>query len=76
VVVQVFPPGDDVTVYPVTGAPPVLVGAVQLIDELASWFDVDFTAVGAPETADGTTAEELAEATEVPLAFDAVTANV
>jgi hypothetical protein len=29
VVVAVFPPGDDVTVYPVTGLPPSDVGAVQ-----------------------------------------------
>jgi hypothetical protein len=29
VVVQVFAPGDDVTVYPVIGAKPVLEGTVQ-----------------------------------------------
>jgi len=30
VVEHVFPPGDDVTVYPVIGSPPVFVGAAQV----------------------------------------------
>lgn len=75
VVEHVNPPGEAVTVYPVIATPPVFTGAVQLIVELESWFDVAFTAVGALETADGTTAGEAAEAAEVPLAFVAVTVN-
>ena len=76
VVVQVLEPGVEVTVYPVTVAPPFEIGAVQEIVDVVFWFGVELTAVGAPGTVDGTAAAEAADATEVPLTFVAVTVNV
>ena len=76
VVVQVFAPGEDVTVYPVMAAPPFNAGAVHEITDVVLRFEVASTAVGAPETVDGTAAAEAAEATDVPLGFVAVTVNV
>jgi hypothetical protein len=76
VVVQVFAPGDEVTVYPVTVAPPFRTGAVQDTIDWAFTFDVAETPVGASGTMEGTAAAEAAEASEVPLRFEAVTVNV
>jgi hypothetical protein len=76
VVVQVFAPGDEVTVYPVMVAPPLLDGAVHETVDVVLRFDEPATAVGLPGTVDGTAAAEADEATEGPLAFVAVTVNV
>jgi hypothetical protein len=76
VVVQVFEPGDEVTVYPVIADPPFDAGADQEIVEVVLRFELARTAVGAPGIVDGTAAGEAAEATEVPLALVAVTVNV
>jgi hypothetical protein len=51
-------------------------GAVQVISDVVSRFEVASTAVGAPGTVDGTAAADAADATEEPLAFVAVTMNV
>jgi len=75
-VVHVFEPGDDVTVYPVTAAPPLATGAVQETTELPFTLDVADTAVGAPGAVAGTAAADGVEAAEVPDAFVAVTLNV
>ena len=75
-VVQVFEPGEDVTVYPVTDAPPFSTGAVQDTTDETFAVDVAETAVGAPGTVAGTAAAEAVEAAEVPEAFVAVTLNV
>ena len=70
------PAGDDVTVYPVIAAPPVLEGAVHEMTERAFAFDVADTAVGALGTVEGAAAADAVDATEVPLAFVAVAVNV
>ena len=71
----VKPPGVEVTVYPVIAEPPVSVGAVH--DTVACVFpDVAPTAVGAPGTIEGITAEEGLDATEAPRILVAVTLNV
>ena len=74
VVVQVFPPGLDVTVYFVTAEPPLLEGADQLMVACALPADAE-AAVGAP----GTVAEEIGfevAASESPLAFTAMIVKV
>ena len=76
VVVQVFAPGDDVTVYPVIAAPPFETGAVQETTDWTFSFEVALTAVGAPGTVVGIAAAEAADATDEPLGFVAVTVNV
>ena len=76
VVVLVVAPGDDVTVYPVIEAKPLLEGAVQDTTDWVFSFDVAFTAVGELGTVVGTAAAEATEATDVPLRFVAVTVNV
>lgn len=75
VVVAVCPPGAAVTVYPVMVEPPLLAGAVHVT---AAWvfLGVAVTAVGAPGTVFGVTAELAADAAEVPAALVAVTLNV
>jgi hypothetical protein len=73
--VQVNPPGKEVTVYPVTALPPVDPGAVQLTTEEAL-ATVPETFVGAPGTVLGVTAEDAVEAVEVPIALVALTENV
>ena len=72
--VQVNPPGDEVTVYPVIALPPFDPGAVQLTtdDALAT---VPETPVGAPGTVLGVTLADV-PALEVPIAFVALTENV
>jgi hypothetical protein len=67
---------ETVTVYAVISAPPLLVGAVQLIVVEAFCSDVPTTPVGAPGTVAGVTATEGAEGNEEPIAFVATTLNV
>jgi len=76
VVVQVKPPGVEVTVYAVMGRPPVEEGAVQWMTDWPLAFEVAVTAVGAPGTDAGTMAPEAAEATLVPEPLVALTVNV
>ncbi len=76
VVVQINPPGLDVTVYPVIREPPALVGALH---ETFAWpFPaLALTPTGAPGTgADGVTVFEGAEGALVPVEVVAVTVNV
>ena len=75
-VVHVFEPGEDVTVYPVTEAPPLSAGAVQDTTDETFAVEVAETAVGTPGAVAGTAAAEAVEAAEVPEAFVAVTLNV
>ena len=73
--IAVMPPGLDVTVYPVITLPPVLDGATKAT--LAEAFPaVATTLVGAPGTVAGVTADDAAEAAELPTAFVATTVNV
>ena len=74
--VQVLAPELEVTVYPVTGAPPVEAGAVHDTADWAFWWVVAVTPVGAPGTVDGVAGAEAAEGTLVPMALVAVTVKV
>jgi len=65
-VLQVAPPGLAVTVYPVTAAPPLLVGADQLTVTLLAPKEPR-TEVGAPGTVESTTVPEVAAAPEPAL---------
>ena len=81
VVVQVLAPGAEVTVYPVTGDPPSLVGAVQdtAACALPGTADTDTGAdgaVGGGTVAVGVTAVEGGEAGEVPTSLVAVVVKV
>ncbi len=73
--VAVNPPGEEVTVYPVIAAPPLLAGAVKdtAADPLPATAE---TLVGAPGTVFGVTAVDALEATELPAAFVATTVKV
>jgi len=75
-VVHVNESGADVTVYELIDAPPVDTGAVHDTTDDAFAFEVPDTEVGAPDTVEGTTADEAVDAEPVPLAFVAVTVNV
>ena len=75
VVLTVAPSEEAVTVYPVTGDPPLLAGAVQLTTADA-FPAVAVTAIGAPGTVLGVTAALGIEASELPAALAAVTVNV
>ena len=71
------PDGDITTVYPVTAALPVALGAVQdnvNVVVLVTGTIVKF--VGAASTVPGTTAVDAEDAGLVPFAFVAVTAKV
>jgi hypothetical protein len=74
-VLQVAPPGDAVTVYPVIDLPPLLAGAVHetAAEALPGVADTD---VGAPGAVAGVTAELGADGALVPAVFVAVTVNV
>jgi hypothetical protein len=73
--VQVKPPGDEVTVYPVIALPPLDPGTVQLTcDEALP--TAPLTLVGAPGTVRGVTDGEAVEAPEVPAALVATTVKV
>ena len=69
-------PGLDVTVYPVIALPPLLNGATKATLAEATPA-VATTLVGAPAAvAAGVTADDAAEAAELPTAFVATTVNV
>ena len=70
-------PGLAETVYPETAAPPLVVGAVQLIEAwVAELVATATTPVGAPATVAGVAGAEAAEAGPVPAPFVATTVNV
>ncbi len=75
-VVHANEPGDDVTVYELIEAPPLLAGAVHDTTDWVLAAPVALTAVGAPGTVDGTTAADALEAAPKPDTFVAVTVNV
>ena len=78
VVVQVFEPVEDVTVYLVIPAPPLLAGAVQLTSAVPLPTDpptVAVTLVGAPGTVEGV-AVVAPEDGPVPLTLVAVTVKL
>jgi len=75
-VVHVNEPGEDVTVYELIEAPPLLTGAAHDTTDEAFAFEVPETEVGAPGTVEGTAAAEAVEAAPVPDTFLAVTLNV
>ena len=75
VVVQVNEPGDEVTVYEVIDAPPVVKGADQETVTEESPL-VPTTPVGNPGTVAGLTAGDASDDVPVPTAFVAVTMNV
>jgi hypothetical protein len=74
-VVQVNPPGEEVTAYPVIALPPLDPGAVQLTTDEAL-ATVPETFVGAPGTVLGDTLADAVEAVELPAALVATTVNV
>ena len=76
VVVQVFPPGVDVTAYPVMGRPPVNEGASHDTTDCPLANEVAVTPVGAPGLVGTITALEGREAGPVPCPLVAVTVNV
>ena len=71
----VKPPGEEVTVYPVIAAPPLSVGAVQVIVACVLP-EVATTDIGAEDTPTGTTTVEVIETAEIPALLLAVTVNV
>jgi hypothetical protein len=74
--VQVKPPGDEVTVKPVSGRPPLFDGAVkETVAAPAVVTDAD-TDVGASGTVAGITALDAADADEVKRPLFAVALNV
>jgi hypothetical protein len=75
-VVQVKPPGDEVTVYPVMGAPPLEPGAVHDTVDWLLALDVAVTPVGAPGTTDGVAVADGDEAALVPAELVALTVKV
>jgi hypothetical protein len=76
VVEQERSPELAVTVYPVTGEPPLLAGAVQVTTEVPFAFDDAVTPSGAEGAATGSATADASDATEVPEAFVAVTLKV
>ena len=75
VATQVFPPGLEVTVYFVIGAPPLSAGAVQLTVLLATPASA-VTSVGAFGSVDGLAEALEAEAFESPISLVAFTLKV
>lgn len=75
VVVQVFPPGLDVTVYLVMTAPPLSVGADHATVAEATPA-VAVTLVGAPGKVDGFTAADAGDAAESAISLVAFTVKV
>jgi len=73
--VAVFAPGEEVTVYDVTGAPPLETGALKLTLACVSP-GAAVTAVGGAGTVRGVTAAEGADAAPSPATLCAVTVNV
>ena len=74
-VVQLRPPGDEITVYDVTAEPPLFAGADHETSTEESPNTPD-TPVGAPGAVAGTTADDADEAEPAPAMFAARTANV
>ena len=74
VVVQVNPPGDEVTEYPVMALPPLDPGALQLTTDDTKSI-VPETPVGAPGTVLGVTLDDV-PAVEFPAALIAITEKV
>jgi hypothetical protein len=74
-VLAVFPPGDEVTTYPVMALPPFDAGAVQLTPALVLP-EVAITLVGAPGTVAGVTEFDGADAEPGPNVLLATTVNV
>lgn len=74
VVVQVCDPGDEVTVYPVMGEPPLEAGAVQETDT-EEFAGAPTTPVGAPGGPPGVATAEADEAGPLPMTFTASTSN-
>ena len=74
-VVAVRLPGEEVTVYWVTAAPPLDAGAIH---EISAWVlpPVADTLAGVPGTVAGVTALEAVDADPVPTLLVAVTVNV
>jgi len=70
-----MPPGDDVTVYEVTGEPPFDAGAVN-VTAACALPAVAMPIVGAPGTVPGVTRFEGAEAGPLPAALVAVTVKM
>ena len=62
---QVRPSGDDVTMYPVTGLPPLIVGAAHLMVALPAPATA-VAPVGAPGGPFGVTTAERSENAPVP----------
>ena len=75
-VVQVRPPGDEVTVYPLMAAPPSEAGAVQDTTDWVLALDVAPPRSARSGELAGMAAAEGADAGLVPLALVAVTVNV
>jgi len=74
-VVQLRPPGDEVTVYPVIADPPVSAGAVhETVTDVSP--NSPMTVVAAPGGPAGTTELDATDAEPVPTRFVAVTVNV
>jgi hypothetical protein len=65
VVVQVNPPGDEVTTYPVIADPPVLVDAVNVTVALLGEVVVAVTRLGAPGTVAGVTTDVAVDVSDV-----------
>lgn len=74
-VVQVSPPGLDVTAYSVTAAPPSLAGADHEIVAVF-WASVAETLFGAVGTVEGVAAAEAGDGSDAPVALVAVNVNV
>jgi hypothetical protein len=76
VLVQVLPPGLEVTTYLVIRRPPSDAGAVHHTTYEVLVFSVANTPVGAPGGVAGTTAVEGEDARPGPALFSAITVNV
>lgn len=75
-VVAVILPGEAVTVYPVIEDPPLLIGAVQLMDACALPPTPATPVGGVGTVAAGVTEADAADAGPAPAAFVALTVNV
>jgi hypothetical protein len=72
--VHVFPPVDEVTVYPVMAEPPVEDGAVH--ETVAAEPPTAVPMVGAPGTVAAVTLDEGVDVELLPAALEATTVNV
>jgi hypothetical protein len=76
VVVQVNPPGEEVTTYSVTTDPPLSVGAVKVIVALPGEVVVAVTPVGTAGTVAGVIAIVAVDVSDVKAPLLALTVNV